>query len=149
MKSVHILIITSLMTGLNSMGAITHTLVNKSDHPIYGWFVYRGESTLLSSCRRDEGVIQPGQSLTSKAGWCVLDFVQIQDDRNPIIPGPPRVVKIEVGTTRPFSLESFFDAPVVKLNDGTLGGFVIHGNTQWQYDNEGLKPISGVVFFKV
>ena len=81
MKKVIVLGVAALFFGIGttSDAAVTHMIINKSDHAIQTGTYYRGRVDMFKSCRPDTGTIQPGQSFISKAGGCLLEWVQIKD----------------------------------------------------------------------
>lgn len=94
MNTIRIIGIVVGLCTLYSFAGVTHTIINKSNRPIAGVVSYRGKvnTRYFKSCRPDEMLIQPGQSLVSKAGGCLLDFVQIQDNDN----GRNKIIKLKV-----------------------------------------------------
>lgn len=163
MKKVTLLITASLMVALGAMSqaAVTHTIINKSDHPIYGWAYYRGRVDVLKSCRPDEGVILPGESLTSRAGGCLLEFVQIQDGnkiiKQKVANGSANIAKdtgIGIGYGLIMLAAAASDAPIYYYplasggvpSDSTISELVVYAftSTVWEYDGTSLKPITGV-----
>lgn len=62
-----------------TVGAVTHEIKNDSDHNITATIYYRGHIEKLGTCRPDEQEIEPGKSLISKAGICLLSYVQVKD----------------------------------------------------------------------
>ena len=82
MKKIGLLILASLFLGFATTNytAVTHTINNTSDHAIEAETYYRGRVDWLKSCRPDIKIIQPGQALISKAGGCLLEWVQVRDN---------------------------------------------------------------------
>lgn len=126
--------------------SFTHQIINKSDRRIYGWVAYHGEVKGFS-CRTDEGYIEPGQSLMSNSGWCVLRFVQVQDSKNTLVADPHKILKIEVGNKPPG--EILFGAPILELADGQMLGFVVSKDSVWEYNGEMLLPVKGVIVYSM
>lgn len=81
MKKIRLWILASIFLGLGttSYTVVTHIINNTSNRAIETEVYYRGRVDWLKSCRPDVGTIQPGQSLISKAGGCLLRWVQIKD----------------------------------------------------------------------
>lgn len=167
MKKVTLLIMASLMVGLGalSQAAVTHTIINKSDHPIYGVTYYRGrvDNWLVKSCRPDEGVILPGESLTSRAGGCLLEFVQIQDGNKIIklkVANASATIAKYVGVGAAFALvalaiiaDSGSGHPIYIFPSSSGPSMVSESNelvvyagisTVWEYDGVSLVPKIGV-----
>lgn len=165
MKKVTILIMASLMLGLGAMSqAVTHTIINKSDHPIYGWTYYRGRVDWLKSCRPDEGFIQPGESLISNAGGCLLEFVQIQDGNKVIkqkVANASATIAKYVGVGVGFVLvalaviaDSGSGHPIYIFPSSSGSGSLVSDSnelvvyagisTVWEYDGVSLVPKIGV-----
>ena len=172
MKKISLLLVASLFLGLGAMSqAVTHTIINKSDHPIYGLTYYRGRVDWLKSCRPDEGVILPGESLTSRAGGCLLEFVQIQDGNKVIkrkVANASGNIAAEVGAAlavgiivAPFVVVAAGitgDATVISGSDfsgmaptkASISELVVYAgiDTVWQYDGISLSPIKGVKVYE-
>ena len=164
MKKVTKLIMASLMLGLGAMSqSVTHTIINNSDHPIYGWTYYRGRVDWMKSCRPDERAILPGESLTSNAGVCLLEFVQIQDGNKIIklkVANASATIAKYVGVGVGFALVALVVVasaadghPIYIFPSGSSGSLVSESNelvvyagisTVWEYDGVSLVPKIGV-----
>ena len=135
MKKISLLALASLMLGLGALSQ-AHSIKNTGDHPVHAWIGYYGEVKWMKSCRTDEGLIKPGESLTSNPGLCELKFVQIQDGN--------KVIKYPVGTQDPFSL-TFLAAPLVQSPTGERMAMIVGGKTEWEYDGVNLLPLKDVL----
>lgn len=111
MNKVGLFALVSLFVGLGTLDsvAVTHTIINKSDRPIAGVVYYKGKVDwgVIKSCRPDQGLIQPGQSLVSNAYGCLLDFVQIQDG--------DKIIKLKVANA----------SATIAKNVGLVVGFIL------------------------
>jgi hypothetical protein len=173
MKNMKQLLLASLAGSvITGHAAVTHTIINKSDHDIHGWIAYRGKSNFVfKSCRPDSAPIKPGKSLVSQAGGCLLKFVQIQDYKNTKIEDPFKIIKLSIANASAniaktvgigiaiglILLAAATDRNSTPLyyfplanggipNPSTVQELVVYAatSTVWEYDGVSLKPISGV-----
>lgn len=139
MKKISLLALASLMLGLGALSQ-AHSIKNTGDHPVHAWIGYYGEVKWMKSCRTDEGLIKPGESLTSNPGLCALKFVQVEDGKE--------VAKISVGPDAPATL-SPLAAPMVQLATGERMAFIVSGNTEWEYNGVRPWPVKDVTLVQV
>lgn len=171
MKKIRLLVMAGVLLGLGTLSraAVTHTIINKSDRPIYGWIAYRGEVKKLNSCRTDERMIQPGKSLTSKAGGCLLRFVQIEDGKPEGDKIVDKIIKLKVANASAniakdtgivigygalLLAAATSDHPIYYFplasggvpSTSTISELVVYAatSTVWEYDGTSLKPVEGV-----
>lgn len=163
MKRRSSLVVALVLLGFGAMSkaAVTHRIINKSGRQIYGWISYRGEVKWLKSCRPDEGLIQPDQSLISKAGGCLLEFVQIQDGNKVIklkVANASGNIAKDTGIVLGYGIllaaAALSDHPIYYYplatggmpSSSTIAELVVYAatSTVWEYDGTSLKPVSGV-----